>query len=566
MPTFRASRPGPGRRARFRFTWIGVAASVVAVLAALPLIYLLVRSAEAGAGEIVEVVTDRRSLELLLNTTALAVAVTATSVIIGVPIAWLTARSDLPMRRVWLVLTALPLGVPSYIGAFAFIAALGPRGLVQGWLEPLGIERLPSLYGFAGAWIVLSLFTYPYVLLTVRSALLRLDPSQEEASRTLGRSRLATFRHVVLPQLRPSIVAGGLLVALYTLADFGAVAMLRFDSFTRAIHLQYQGAFDRSRAAILGLMLVAFTIAVLTGELMSRRAAAYHRLHAGSQRRAPVSRLGRWRWPITVALALLVLVALATPLGVIGIWLNRGVQAGEPLRLTGQLMLNSLRAAGTGALFAVIAAWPVAFLSARRPGRFTRGIEAAAWTGYALPGIVVALSLVFLGTRVVPSLYQTHWMLTFAYTVLFLPQAVGAIRASLLQVSPSLEDASRVLGRGPATTFRRVLLPLAAPASMAGGALVFLTIMKELPATLLLAPTGFPTLATQVWSSTSESMFARGALPALMLIVLSSIPVVILAARQDGEGTRTKRGLRSAASTRGTQDRPEAERSTARRG
>jgi len=168
----------------------------------------------------------------------------------------------------------------------------------------------------------------------------------------------------------------------------------------------------------------------------------------------------------------------------------------------------------------------------RRGGRAGRLVERACWVGHSLPGIVVALSLVFLGARAVPSLYQTQWMLTLAYVVLFLPQALGAIRASLLQISPSLEEASRLLGRGSMTTTARVVLPLARPGLMAGGALVFLTCMKELPATLLLAPTGYSTLATQVWSSTSEAFFARAALPALALVLLSSLPMAILVLRE----------------------------------
>jgi iron(III) transport system permease protein len=192
------------------------------------------------------------------------------------------------------------------------------------------------------------------------------------------------------------------------------------------------------------------------------------------------------------------------------------------------LIGNSLKAAALGALAAVACAWPVAVLSVRRGGWLARVVERACWLGHSLPGVVVALSLVFFGSRVAPGLYQTQWMLTLAYVVLFLPQALGAITAALLQISPSMEEASRLLGRGSLTTTVRVVLPLARPGLLAGGALVFLTCMKELPATLLLAPTGYPTLATAVWSATSEAFFARAALPALALVVLSALPMAIL--------------------------------------
>jgi iron(III) transport system permease protein len=525
-PAGPGSRPGPGAGL---VTLLGL---VVAVGAALPLTYLLVRASEVGWSRALQIATTERALRLLLDTTILAGAVTTAAVALAVPLAWLTVRSDLPGRRLLVVATALPLAIPTYVGGYVFIAALGPRGMLQGWLEPLGVERLPSIYGFWGAWLVLTLFSYPYVLLPVRAALRRLDPSLEEASRTLGRGPAATFARVVLPQLRPAITAGALLVALYTLSDFGAVSLMRFDSFTRVIFVQYRGSLDRSTAAVYGLMLVALTLAVLALEQRTRGRDRYHRLHGGGSRRTATVSLGRWKAPALAVIGAVMAFALLVPLVVIAYWFWRGSSAGEPLGLTGTLVLNSLRAASLGAVASVVAAWPVAWLSVRRPGRLSRLVERLSWSGYALPGVVVALSLVFFGARVVPAVYQTMWMLTFAYVVLFLPQAVGAIRTSLLQVTPSLEEASRLLGAGPWATFRRVVLPLTRPGVTAGGALVFLTVMKELPATLLLAPTGYQTLATQVWSATAEAFFARAAAPAATLVLLSALPMALLVLRE----------------------------------
>ncbi|MBK5222647.1 MAG: iron ABC transporter permease [Acidimicrobiia bacterium] len=505
---------------------------LVGAAAALPLAYLVVRATEIGWSRSFEIATSERAVRLLVDTSVLALAVTAMSVAIAVPLAWLTVRTDLPGRRVWVVLTTLPLAIPTYVGGYTFVSALGPKGLVQGWLEPLGVERLPEIYGFRGAWLVLTLFSYPYVLLPVRAAMRRLDPSIEEASRTLGRGRLATFVRVVLPQLRPSIAAGALLVALYALSDFGAVSLLRFDSFTRVIFVQYRASFDLSIVSVYGLMLVALTIVVLVFEQRTRGREEFHRLHGSGARRAAAVQLSSWRWVALAACTLLVLVALVLPMSIIGYWLVRGIRAEEPLRLTTDLVLASVKASGLGALVTAVAAWPVAALSVRGSGFVPRLVERLSWSGYALPGVVVALSLVFFGIRVVTPLYQTMWMLVFAYAVLFLPQAVGAIRSSMLQVTPSLEEASRLLGAGPFATFRRVTLPLVRPGVMAGAALVFLTCMKELPATLLLAPTGYSTLATQVYNATVEGFFARAAAPALALIVLSALPMALLVLRE----------------------------------
>jgi iron(III) transport system permease protein len=525
------ARPGRGARRR-PAPLLGLAGLAVAAVALLPLVYLLIRSSEIGLDRALEIAFSERTRGLLWRTGLLATSVTGSAVVIAVPVAWVTVRTDLPLRRFWVVASALPLAIPTYVGSYAFIGAVGPRGILQGWLEPFGVESIPSFYGFWGAWMVLTLFTYPYVLLTVRAAVRRLDPSLEEASRTLGQSRWTTLRRVVLPQLRPSITAGSLLVALYTLSDFGAVSMLRFDSFTRAIFVQYRASLDRSTAAVLGLVLVAVTLAVLGGESAARRRGGYHRLHAGGARTAPITPLGRWRWPVFGLLCALLAVALVIPMAVVLTWFFRGLSAGEPIRLTTTLVGNSLKASALGALAAVVAAWPVAVLSVRRGGWFGRLVEGACWAGHSLPGVVVALSLVFFGARVVPGIYQTQWLLTLAYVVLFLPQALGVIRSSLLQISPSLEEASRLLGRSQWRTMVSVVLPLARPGLLAGFALVFLTCMKELPATLLLAPTGYPTLATQVWSATSEAFFARAALPALALVLLSSLPMAVLVLRE----------------------------------
>ncbi len=521
-----------------------VLAVCVALAAALPFGYLVWRTSEYGWSSALEVATSARSLELLWSTLILAVAVTLTAVAISIPVAWLTVRSDLPGRRFWTVVTALPLAVPTYVGAWTVIGALGPRGMVA---EVLGDESIPSLYGFWGAWSVLTLFSYPYVLLTVRAAWSRLDPGLEEASRVLGRTPVHTFVRVVIPQLRPAVTGGALLVALYTLSDFGAVTMLRYDTFTRAIYVQYRGALDRGAAAVLGLMLVILTIAVLRGEQRLRRGESVHRLHGGGARRAAPVALGRWRAPALAGLTLLVTLSLVVPLAVIGFWLVRGMRIDEPVWPGIDLVLNSLGVSLAAAAATTAAAVPVVRLARRAPGRLARIVEGLSWSGYALPGIVVALALVFFGAAVVPVAYQTLAMLVFAYVVLFLPQAIGAVRSSVVQVTPSVEEASLLLGASRRENFRRVMLPLLRPGLTAGAGLVFLTAMKELPATLLLSPTGFGTLSTRVWNATSEGFLGRSAGPALTLVALSSVPMACRLARSELRATRRDQAVSKAA-------------------
>lgn len=520
-------RRGPRRASSSTSLLVAVPAVVVALFMLVPAAYLVVMAGELPFARIVELLTAPETLRLAARTIGLAVSVTVASLLLGVPLAWLTVRSDLPARRFFAVATALPLVIPTYVGAYTILATFAPGGLVESWL---GV-RPPSPYGFVGAFAALTLFTYPYVLLTCQSALRGIDPAFEEASRSLGRGPVTTFLRVTLPQLRPAAAAGGLLVSLYVLSDFGAVSMLRYSTFTRALYTQFRSAFDRAPAAVLGLFLVALTLVVLLIEARVARDRGGQFRSSTTARQADTVPLRAWRWPAAAFASTVVAAGLVVPITVVVYWLVRGLRVGEPIDLVVGAAGRSLLAALLGALVATLAALPIGIWAARSPSRVARGIERLAFTGYALPGIVVALALVYVGIRVTPGLYQTLAMLVFAYVVLFLPQAVGAIRTSLMQVPPGVEEASRTLGAGRVRTLFRLVLPLSGRGAITGGALVFLTAMKELPATLLLAPTGYDTLAVRVWSATREAFFARAAAPALLLILLGSVPLAILTIR-----------------------------------
>ncbi len=502
-------------------------ALLVVGLALLPLVYLLVRAAGVTPAAWAAL-AHPRTWSIVANSALLIAAVTAATIVVALPLAWLTTVTDLPGRRFWIVATTLPLVIPSYVGAFTILAMFGPKGVLQAWLAPLGVDRLPELYGFPGAWLTLTLFSYPYVLLTLRASWRRLDGSLEDAARSLGHSPWAVWRRVTLPHLRPAIAAGGLLVALYTLSDFGAVSLLRFNAFTQAIYVQYRASFDRSLAALLALVLVLATLALLWGEQRARGRARTNRSGVGSPRPPRTVRLGRWRWPALLFAGAVAFLAVGLPIGVTLTWLLRGLVNGQDLPALWPLARNSLLAAGLAALVTVAAAMPIAWLAARYRHPAIPWLERGSAIGNGLPGIAVALALVFFGANYVPVLYQTLALLIFAYAVRFLPQAVSASRTGLLHVSPRLEEAARGLGLSPLRTTLRVTLPLARPGILAGAALVFLTVIKELPITLLLAPTGFKTLATEIWSATAEAFFARAAAPALLLILVSSLSIGIL--------------------------------------
>ena len=523
----------PANRSKRRWKWtvrapliVSIPSVIFALLMLLPLGYLIVRTADLGS-DVWRYISRPRTLWVLWQTILLASSTTLVTIMIGVPLAWLTTRSDLPGRRVWLILSMLPLVIPSFVGGYVIMGALGPRGILQQLLEgPFGITRLPEIYGFPGALLALSLFSYPYVLLSVRAALRGLDPALEESARSLGHGSWSTFRHLTLPLLRPSITAGGLLVALYTLSDFGAVSMMQFDSFTRVIYMQYTASLNRSSAAVLALMLVVLTFSILAIETWTRGQIRYYSVGSGSKRRQQPIALGRWKWPALLFCGFIVLIALIMPLGVLTFWLIRGIYAGETLQSLWKLIGNSLYASGLSALATTLVALPIAFWVVRYPGRPSRSVERMAYVGYALPGVVVALSLVFFGARYVPLLYQTMAIMIFAYVVRFLPQALGSIEAALEQVNPRMEEAARSLGYAPLSVLFRITFPIARGGIASAAALVFLTTMKELPVTLILSPIGFKTLATRIWSATDEGFFALGAAPALVLVLFSALSIL----------------------------------------
>ena len=527
------------------FNWLLVgSAGLVSALILLVPAYLLLRVG-TGWAEAWQTLAQARTLEILGNTLGLAAAVTLASAVLAVPLAWLTTCSDLPGKRFWAVIVALPLVVPSYVAAYLFASILTPKGLLQQILQPiLGIERLPNFYGFPGAFMVLTLVSYPFIFLTVRSAFKRMDPTLVEAARSLGLSPWQAFWRVTLPYLRPSITAGGLLVMLYTLRDFGAVTMLQYSTFTRIIYNRYLG-YKLDMAAAMALVLVLVTAVILYLEQRSRGNARYARVSIGVARARTPHELGPWRWLGLGFVGLISFWALIVPSLGLAYWFWRGLNQDWAVKSLGIAQSNvesllglvepawhSLSASLLGAGLAMLLALPIAILVVRHPGRLSRLFERLSYASFALPGIVVALAYVFFGTNYALSLYQTVPMLLIAYVILFIPQAVGAQRSSLLQLSSSLEEAAQSLGKRPFTIFRCITLPLVKPGMLAGGALVFLTCMKELPATLILSPLGFNTLSAEIWSNISEAFFARAAAPTLLLLILSSIPLAWMTLRE----------------------------------
>lgn len=525
-----AVRERAGRLDGFSIGLLLVSA-IIALLVLTPLIWLFWEAAQVDPTRALSLTVSWETASILSTSIGLMVAVTVCSLILGVPLAVLTVRTDLPYRRFWTLLIALPLVIPSYIGAFAFVGAFGPNGEIS---SLFGVP-MPRIDGFLGATLIITLYTYPYIFLTTRAGLISMDGSLADAARALNASRTEAFRRVTLPQIRPAIAAGALLTALYAISDFGTPAFMGLRVFTSAIYWEFTG-FSQEYAALLALQLIAVVAIILVIEAGIGRGEDT----GGTTRDGSQIRLGAWRWPAMGAISTLAIVTLVVPVAIFARWLGQG-QPGEisSLEFSWTFAYNSVRFAAAAALVACLVAIPVAYASARTDSVFARLFERATYVGFAVPGIVIGLALVFLGLQMFPSYYREGLggiaVLIFAYVVRFLPQAVGTVRSSVLQVDDQHIEAARTLDAGRLAAFRRVTLPLITPGLVAGAVLVFLTTMKELPITLLLAPFETETLVIIVWEAHRSIHYHYAAIPAFLLVVISALTMLVLLG-QEGYG------------------------------
>ncbi len=495
---------------------------MVAAFALAPLGYVLVRGG-GSPGRLLHLLGAPTTLGYLLHTVLLAVVVPVVCVVLGLALAVLVVRTDLPGRRWWAVLFALPLGIPSFVSSYAWVAT--------------SYQLAPSstaLFGLDGAVVILSLSLFPYVFLPAVATLRGLDPAQEETARALGRGRWSAFIQIVLPQLKPALTGGALIIALHMLAEYGALVLLRYPTLTTAIMARYE--FGRQvEALLLSTLLTVVCLVLLVADVLLRGRISAPRLGSGVARVGTPQRLGWWRTPALLAAVLVVAASLGVPLASILNGLAEKILTGG---LGGFDWTGLATAAGVtaqvGALAAVaatIAAVPISLLTTRYPGPLSLVTERATWVARSLPGIVVALAFVYLAAHYFYPLYQSMTLLVIGYLALFLPLAVSAQRAGFIHAAPRYDEMSRVLGHGPWRTFARVTMPLALPGIASGAMLVFLDVGKELTATLLLRPTGTSTLATALWTETELLDFGAAAPYALALIAVSAIPAYLLARR-----------------------------------
>ncbi len=491
------SRPAPA---------LVLVAFLAAGLTLIPLISVITSTAGVGWDAATRLIFRPRVGLLLRNTLLLALCTVVMSVLLGVAGAWIVERTRIPGARIWGALLTAPLAIPAFVTSY-------------GW-----VSVLPGIDGLFGATLIMGLAYYPFVFLPVTAALRGIDPAWEEQARTLGLSRAAVFARVVLPQLRPAVLAGSLIVALHCLSEFGAFQMLRFATLTTAIYDQFRSTFASGAASVLAFVLVVCCLALVAGESVLAGRRRQSRVGGSTSRALTRADVGRWRIPAVGFLTLVAAAALGVPLTSIGYWLSRGADTWPDALST---TLTTLALGALAAVLTLLVAFPVGYLAIRFRSVPTTLLDRLSYVSSSVPGVVVALALITVTITVARPLYQTHLTLLIAYVVLFLPRALAGIKAGLRQASPELEEAARALGVGSMTMVRRVVLPLLAPSLSSGAALVFIAASTELTATLMLSPTGTTTLATRFWSHTGGIDYL-GAAPYATMMVLISAPTVYL--------------------------------------
>ena len=504
---------GTSPRPPFGVSAVSILAVLIALFSLVPLGYVVYMTVATGWDTAVGLILRPRVGELLANTLLLMAATVPLCLLLGVAGAWLVERTNLRGRRIWAVLLAAPLAIPAFVNSYAWVSAI------------------PSLGGLGSGILIATLSYFPLVYIPAAATLSRLDPAIEQSAAALGLGAWRAFFRVVLPQLRIALTGGGLLVGLHLLAEYGAFAMIRFDTFTTAIMTQYRSTFNGAAGNMLASVLVFFCLLLLMAEVRSRGTARYARIGSGAQARALRLPLHAYQVPGQVFLLALTALAFGLPLYYVLKWIVAG---GADIWTASEFMPALFATFGyglAGAAATIVVAFPMAYLAVRKPGWFSKSLELSNYVTSSMPGIVVALAFVTVSIRVVPGIYQTAGVLVAAYVLLFLPRALVNLRAGLAQAPKELDEAAQALGKPPLLAFIRVTLRLTAPAAAGGAALVFLAIANELTATLLLSPNGTKTLATEFWSKSSEIDYA-GAAPYALLMILLSAPMTYLLFQQ----------------------------------
>jgi len=482
---------------------------VVACIIALPVAITIVQAFQGGFAAAADALGAPSTPRLLRNTVEVAALATPIAGIIGVASAWFVERTRLPGRRIWALLLVAPLTMPLFVTSYAWA------------------NLTPGLQGsFLQATAIVAFTYYPIVFLLVAVSLRGLDPALEETARALGLGTWHIFFRVVLPQVRPAVLGGLLLVALDTLIEFDAFVALKFQTFATDIYNQYRLGFSVSGAAALSFMSIALCAVLLLGEAWLRGNANYTRVSLGIRRATVRYELGKMTLPVVAGLTVIIGLGLGIPVGTLVNWLlssSHSALSGASGNLQYLLpaTITSVLLGGAAALVAIMFALPVAALAVRYRGWRVTAVERTAYLAYALPDLVGAIAIAYAASHWARFAYGSFALLVLAEAVLFVPFAIVSLRATLGQIEPALEDSARALGAGPLATLRRVTGPLARPGFLAAAMLVFAFTLGDISTTQVLLPLNSYTLGTEFQANSSSIAFAAAAPFAAVLVVLA---------------------------------------------
>ncbi|MGL4521058.1 MAG: ABC transporter permease [Bacilli bacterium] len=500
---------------------------LVGSLLVMPFLYIVIQAFSVEGERWVQLLS-RDVPKLLFKTLSLTFVVTIGAVTIGTTVAFLIERTNLRFKRYFEIMAVVPLTISSYIAAVVYIVLLSKNGLVD---RLFGVTI--DVYQFWGVALIFIGFLYPYVYLLVSAAIRRSIASFEEAALTQLRPK-QVFLSITLPMLKPSLFASALLVSVYVMSDFGAVAMLRYPTLTQVIYFQ-MGSYDRGSTAIYSFILIALTAILLFGQWYFQRK---QKFSSGlSIHKAPRKiNIGKYKWLAYIFLGALQFFTVFIPIGVL---LILSYEALINQFLTSEWLgyiWNTLLLSVTTATIVMLISLPLVYFKLRMKSRIGKVVDVLSYISYSLPGVIVALGVIFVYIRIMPPmLYGTMWMLVTAYILRFLPQSLEASESTFTYVSVSLDEAAATLGRKPFGIIKEVLVPLTRSGLITGTALVFVSVMKELPATLLLRPAGMDTLSVRVWIEASEGYYANAGPSALLIVIISLFSMQILLKKRKGE-------------------------------
>ena len=500
--------------------WLKIFAAFAGLYLLLPIIALLF-DASKSLELIKPLLSNSETWKTMGNSLLLALASATPASLIAVPSAWFLCRCQLPFRRFWLILSIIPLAMPSYVSAYGYIAVFNFNGLLYQISPKLSFD----IRNFYGAWLSMTMVNYPVSVRICRSALQQKDPALEESAHILGCSKSQVFFKITLPLLKPAIISGMLLVALYCLSDLGTPYLMNTKTFTLDLFTHFEnGGF--SEGAILSIVLLITAIFLLFSENIFQKRGQLYSL-SGVARKPKLYNCGLWTGPICLFLLLVAAFAFIMPISAIIHWFLIGLK--EEIEIKEQIapFFESLKIAGLTCIITTITALPIAYFCSRFKGPISSLLNKLSFLGNATPGIVIALAFVSFFSSF-HSLYQTLFLMALALGLRFMPQAFASLKSTFDRINPKVEEAARDLGANSFNTFIRVSLPMALPGILASLALVFITTIKELPITLILATPGKRFLPQEIWDNIDEGEFSLIASPALLLLCISSLSLFFI--------------------------------------